>query len=248
MKHPTSRLAKMFDSKNPLSSTVKPDKNGEYFFDRNGRIFEVILDYYRSGTLYIPPDIAEDIVKKEFKFFELEYPGKIAREEECSSNNKNIGEDKKEEEDDEEKYLKMSIDQRYNFAVQLVHTLEQERIVKGLNYLLEIYEEMEMTHKANESRLNESQLKQLLRLKKDCLYYIAFAHYRRGDNLTARKYIQKLFEIEPNSKKGKALYTLINDSGSGYAKLGLLFVAVLSVTCYIGWRTWQSRTNSRLSL
>jgi hypothetical protein len=51
MKHPTSRLAKMFDSKNPLSSTVKPDKNGEYFFDRNGRIFEVILDYYRSGWL-----------------------------------------------------------------------------------------------------------------------------------------------------------------------------------------------------
>jgi predicted Zn-dependent protease len=85
----------------------------------------------------------------------------------------------------------------------------EKQFVDSLCASLDIYEEIELTHKANENRLSEAQLKQLLRLKKDCLYDIAFAYYRRNDNSNARKYIQKLFEIEPNSKKGHKSVLLI---------------------------------------
>jgi hypothetical protein len=40
------------------------------------------------------------------------------------------------EDDEEEQYLKLPIEQRYNFATRLVHSLERNRIQKGLNYLL----------------------------------------------------------------------------------------------------------------
>jgi hypothetical protein len=46
---------------------------------------------------------------------------------------------------------------------------------------------------------------------------------------------------------GKALHILINDTASEYAKIGFLFVAVLSLTCYIGWRAWLSKAMSRPS-
>jgi hypothetical protein len=34
MRHPTSLLAKIVDTKSPIANTIKPDKNGDYFFDR----------------------------------------------------------------------------------------------------------------------------------------------------------------------------------------------------------------------
>jgi hypothetical protein len=47
---------------------------------------------------------------------------------------------------------------------------------------------------------------------------------------------------------GKALYTLIGDTGSGYAKLGFLFLTMISLACYVGWRSWfQSKVGSSSS-
>ena len=43
-------IYKMFDG----SFSLKPNKDGSYFIDRNGKYFEYILDYLRNGTLNIP--------------------------------------------------------------------------------------------------------------------------------------------------------------------------------------------------
>jgi len=59
----------MFSDRN--EKLLKKDANGEYFFDRNYRTFAVILDFYRSGKLYIPPSISEEILQDELEFFQL---------------------------------------------------------------------------------------------------------------------------------------------------------------------------------
>lgn len=45
------------------------DENGAYFIDRNGRTFEPLLDYLRTGTLIIPPTIPMESVLIEASFF-----------------------------------------------------------------------------------------------------------------------------------------------------------------------------------
>ena len=47
---PQTLLGRMFSSSN--ASLLKPDKEDCYFFDRNGRLFEHVLDFYRTRRLY----------------------------------------------------------------------------------------------------------------------------------------------------------------------------------------------------
>jgi hypothetical protein len=47
------------------------DENGHIFFDRNPRVFEVILDFYRTGKLIRSPDIPLELLKEELDFFQL---------------------------------------------------------------------------------------------------------------------------------------------------------------------------------
>jgi len=46
--------------------------DGELFFDRNGRLFEAILDVYRHGYVILRPDIPMAMLQKELEFFGLE--------------------------------------------------------------------------------------------------------------------------------------------------------------------------------
>ena len=44
-------------------------EDGSLFIDRNGRYFEPILDYLRSGRVHIPADMSEERVAEEANFF-----------------------------------------------------------------------------------------------------------------------------------------------------------------------------------
>lgn len=75
-KYPNTLLGSLFDPKN--AGRMKPDKKGnhrnalhigfslnitgEYFFDRNAKIFDVILSFYRTGKLVVPPELPYDLV------------------------------------------------------------------------------------------------------------------------------------------------------------------------------------------
>lgn len=50
---------------------TKADAKGEYFIDRNGRFFECILDFYRTGQVYVPATIEALSIREEISFFQL---------------------------------------------------------------------------------------------------------------------------------------------------------------------------------
>ena len=58
IKYPDSLLGFMFSGKMKL----EPDSNERYFIDRNGKIFEYILDYLRTDVLELPKN--EDLIKQ----------------------------------------------------------------------------------------------------------------------------------------------------------------------------------------
>ncbi|KAI8799590.1 hypothetical protein BJ742DRAFT_845298 [Cladochytrium replicatum] len=78
---PDSLLGTMFADRN--SVMLKPDHNEseaapaeqrEYFFDRNGRTFEVVLDYCRTGKLIVPPGMSLESVREELDFWQIGWP------------------------------------------------------------------------------------------------------------------------------------------------------------------------------
>jgi hypothetical protein len=50
---------------------------GEFFFDRNPRAFEVILEFYRTGEIIPNPSIPKRLMDKEIEFWQLH---KVTRE------------------------------------------------------------------------------------------------------------------------------------------------------------------------
>jgi len=53
-----------------LSEKYKVVKDGDsIFIDRNGELFALVLDYLRTGELFIPKHVERERVMKEFKFF-----------------------------------------------------------------------------------------------------------------------------------------------------------------------------------
>jgi len=67
---------------NFLSVMLENDKEGKIpavrddddfiFIDRNGRVFEVILDYLRTGKLIVPPTLSQQQVALELDFYQIE--------------------------------------------------------------------------------------------------------------------------------------------------------------------------------
>ena len=55
-----------------ISSTK--DADGAYFIDRNGRLFEPLLDYLRTGKLFILPGMSRAAVLEEATFYSIELP------------------------------------------------------------------------------------------------------------------------------------------------------------------------------
>ena len=68
-KYPESMLGAMFMENVPLST----DKNGYYFIDRCGHIFQYILQFLRCGKLVLPQGFNElELLKVEADFYQIE--------------------------------------------------------------------------------------------------------------------------------------------------------------------------------
>mmetsp|Transcript_8963 Transcript_8963/g.12337 ORF Transcript_8963/g.12337 Transcript_8963/m.12337 type:complete len:288 (+) Transcript_8963:50-913(+) len=68
-KYPDSLLGTMFSDRN--KNMLRPNPKGEYFFDRNGEVFSVILDFYRTDKLCVPPSVNDDLLQDELEYFQL---------------------------------------------------------------------------------------------------------------------------------------------------------------------------------
>lgn len=54
-----------------MSSTI--DEEGYYFVDRNGRLFEYVLDYLRNGVLVAPMGVSMECMYRELDFYTIPY-------------------------------------------------------------------------------------------------------------------------------------------------------------------------------
>lgn len=72
MLHP--RNAHMLGNKNKTSTDGKPLPDTELFFDRNPRMFEIILDFYRTSAIHRPPDVSWEMLQEELSFFQIDLP------------------------------------------------------------------------------------------------------------------------------------------------------------------------------
>jgi len=69
-KFPRTMLGAMFGG----SFVISADTNGEYFLDRDPRLFEVVLNWYRHGKIFQDPSIDPDALREECEFFNIPYP------------------------------------------------------------------------------------------------------------------------------------------------------------------------------
>lgn len=79
-KYPHTLLGTMLHPRNAhlLGGKVgpdgKPNPDTELFFDRNPRMFEVILDFYRTSNVHRPPDVSWEMLQEELSFFQIDLP------------------------------------------------------------------------------------------------------------------------------------------------------------------------------
>ncbi|KAF2071001.1 hypothetical protein CYY_007677 [Polysphondylium violaceum] len=115
--YPNTLLGQMFHPSN--RQMRKPDKKGEYFFDRNGRVFEVVLNFYRTGKLVIPQEMPQELVREELKYFKIEYSDGA-------------------EENEDDKILKLPKDQIFSYAQSLIHNSSKYDIKRGLFFFQQL--------------------------------------------------------------------------------------------------------------
>lgn len=72
MLHP--RNAHMLGGRGKVGPDGKPAPDLELFFDRNPRMFEVVLDFYRTSSIHRPPDISWEMLQEELSFFQIDLP------------------------------------------------------------------------------------------------------------------------------------------------------------------------------
>eukprot|EP00501_MAST-03F_sp_TOSAG23-6_P001348 GSMAST32.ASY1.ANO1.1397.1 assembled CDS len=66
---PDTLLGTMFSERN--RAILKPDVNGEFFFDRDPKAFSAVLNFHRTGKIFIPPGVNADLVKEELVYFHV---------------------------------------------------------------------------------------------------------------------------------------------------------------------------------
>ncbi|CAB4467013.1 hypothetical protein RhiirA5_462527 [Rhizophagus irregularis] len=68
--YPDTLLGTMFQERN--EELLKPNKN-EYFFDRNGKAFHYIMEYYRTGKIFWLEEENNNFITKQELRFELDF-------------------------------------------------------------------------------------------------------------------------------------------------------------------------------
>jgi hypothetical protein len=99
---PDTLLGRMFSESN--AALQKREKDGCFFFDRNGRLFEPILDAYRCGGQVLFPSVDRQSFERELEFWGLSNSVAVA-----------------ESENDEEPPLFQSKQNRFNLQVDNCH-------------------------------------------------------------------------------------------------------------------------------
>ncbi|KAJ2162010.1 mitochondrial membrane protein [Coemansia sp. RSA 552] len=93
---------------------------------------------------------------------------------------------------------------KFNYAWGLIKNTKKREQRLGINLMYELYN-------AEVER------------KRECLYYLAIGHYKTGEYLNARAYIEQLLALEPNNAQARSLHKLID---SKVARDGLIGLAV----------------------
>jgi len=124
-KYPNTLLGEMFLPEN--AQLRRPDAKGEYFFDRSGRLFEVVLDWYRTGQLLPPKDCSLDKVRAELRFFRI----RIKDEEEDA------------EIDPDTLFRAQSAEKIFEECFQLINGRRTWQIRRGLLFLQELLDKAE---------------------------------------------------------------------------------------------------------
>jgi len=73
--YPETLLGTMFANRN--SSMLKETKKREFFFDRDGDLFQVVINFYRTGNVHIPPNFSQEAVSAELDFFRIPYEHEV---------------------------------------------------------------------------------------------------------------------------------------------------------------------------
>jgi hypothetical protein len=84
-------------------------------------------------------------------------------------------------------------------------------------------------------------------MKADSFFYLAFGCYRLGLVPRAKRALETVLKVEPNSTRVKDLQTLLEDSGASRAKSGFVFVAIVAVGIAVTWRLLGRRDGSNSS-
>ncbi|XP_049850830.1 potassium voltage-gated channel subfamily D member 1-like [Schistocerca gregaria] len=234
-RYPNSLLGKMF-SPSQLH-TIKPDANGEFFFDRNGRLFEFILEFYRSGTLEMPSDLSKKQVLKELEYWQispsyLEVPKSTSRGYVPVSEN---GEAADEELDD---FSELSPQEQFQKANRLVHRQDVDLIYRGISVLLALLDyldnaEEESTHVASQQpdALTHTNV----------LFCIALGYYRLGKLSKAKEYIRRLETGSDDQRLLSIIKTLVEDTSASYTRCGLLLLSLTGLACVVLGKSWWNR-------
>ncbi|KYR00619.1 hypothetical protein DLAC_02643 [Tieghemostelium lacteum] len=118
--YPSTLLGTIFHPNN--RHLRRPDKKGEYFFDRNGKYFTSILEFYRTGKLVIPSDVPSEVFHEELKYFKIEF------------------EDSTKAENEDDKIMKLPREQILSYAISLIHNTSKYDVKRGLYFLKKLRE------------------------------------------------------------------------------------------------------------
>ncbi|KAK5577828.1 hypothetical protein RB653_002776 [Dictyostelium firmibasis] len=186
----------------------KPDKKGEFFFDRNGASFDVILNYYRTGKIVIPPNASEEIIREELKYFKIDYKGNLG----SNSNNNNNNNNSSTEEDEDVKVMKQPKDEIYQYAQGLINSGNRSDIKRGLKFL---------------GKLREMEPNNYL-----YRYSFSFACYRLGENVKGIQALQEILATDQHNPQAKSLLTLFNDVRLSNTRNGIVMCCLAAVGIY----------------